>query len=76
MVLWRLVLKGVKYFGMSQNVSNGNSNLLSNFSYTKLIKSETSSCFFTRVGLKGGQNIWNVVKVGVHACLSNGHPNL
>ena len=55
-------LKGVK---MAQNImkvgvhgylSNGLPNLLSNFNYTKLLKSETSSCFFARVGLKGGQN--------------------
>ena len=29
----------------------------------------------TRLGLKGVKIAWNVVKVGVHACLSNMHPN-
>ena len=29
-----------------------------------------------RLGLKGMNIVRNIVKVGVHACLSNGHPNL
>ena len=29
-----------------------------------------------RLGLKGVKIAQNVMKVGVHACLSNGHPNL
>ena len=29
----------------------------------------------TGLGLKGVKIAWNVVKVGIHACLSNMHPN-
>ena len=45
-------------------LSNGHSNLWSNFNYKKLLKSETWSCVFARVGFKGGQIAWNVAKVG------------
>ena len=30
----------------------------------------------TALGLKGVKIAWNVMKVGVHACLSNMHPNI
>ena len=30
----------------------------------------------TKVGLQGGEIAWNVVKVDVHPCLSNGNSNL
>ena len=29
-----------------------------------------------RLGLKGVKITWNIVKVGVNTCLSNGNPNL
>ena len=32
--------------------------------------------FSLGLGSKVVKIAWNVVKVGVHACLSNGHPNL
>ena len=41
----------------------------------KLVKSETPSCGFAKVGIQGGEIAWNVVKVGVHSCLSNGNSN-
>ena len=31
---------------------------------------------FLRLGLKGVKIFWNVAKFCMHACLSNGHPNL
>ena len=46
----------VPNFHVHACLSNGNSNLWSNFNYKKLLKNETSSCVFARVGLKGGQN--------------------
>ena len=46
----------ISKFRVHACLSNGNSNLRSNFNYTKLLKSETSSSFFARVGLKGGKN--------------------
>ena len=41
-----------------------------------MVKSETPLCGFTKVGVKGGEIAQSVMKVGVHASLSNGHPNL
>ena len=32
--------------------------------------------FLLQLGLKVVKIAWNTAKVGVHACLSNGHPNL
>ena len=58
----RLGLKGVK---IAQNMakvlvhaclSNRHLSLWSNFNSKKLLKIETPSCGFTRIGLKGGQN--------------------
>ena len=40
------------------------------------IESETSSCGFDTIGLKGDKMARNVTNVGVHACLSNMHPNI
>ena len=42
----------------------------------KLLGRETPSCGFNRVGLKGVKIAWNVTKGGVHACLSNMHPDI
>ena len=61
-VLLRLGLKGVEIYWNVSNISmyacssNGNPNLCSNLNSKKLLKSETPSCSFDRVGLKGGQN--------------------
>ena len=51
-------------------------NLWSNFNSEKLVNSETPSCGFSKIGVRGGENSSNVVKVGVHGYLSNGNPNL
>ena len=61
---------------MHSYLPNAHLNLCLNFNSKKLVKSETSLCGFTKVGIKGGEIARSVVKVGVHASLSNGHPNL
>ena len=63
-------------FSMHSFLQNGHPNLWSNFNSKKLLKSETSSCGFTKIGDKGVKIAQNVAKVGVHAYLSNVHPNL
>jgi len=73
--LW-LGLNGVKIaqnitkVGLHACLSNGHPNLWSNFNSVKLVKSETPSCGFSRVGFKRGQNSSSVAKVGMHACQS------
>jgi len=37
------------------------------------ISSNAPSCGFAKIGFQGGEIDWNVVKVGVHSSLSNGH---
>ena len=71
----KITLNIVK-FGVHCYLPNAKINLRSNFNYKKLLKSETLSCVLARVGLKLVKIAWNVAKVGVHACLSNGHPNI
>ena len=82
MVLLRLGLKGVKYFGTSQNLVctlvyqmgiqiYDQISIIKNCSKVKL-----GHAFSLGLGLKVVKIAWNVVKVGVHACLSNGNPNL
>ena len=57
-----LGLKGVKIarnvvkVGGHACLANWNPNILSNFNYDKLVKSETLPCIFSRVWLKGGEN--------------------
>ena len=41
-----------------------------------MVKSETSFYSLLRLGLKGVKIFWNVVKVCMYTCLSNGNPNL
>ena len=65
MVLLRLGLRGVKYFGTSQNL------VLRNYLNVKL-----RCAVLLRFGLKGVKIFWNVSKVCMHACSSNGHPIL
>ena len=61
-VLLRLGLEGVNIFWKVSKVymhacsSKGHPNLCSNLNSKKLLESETPSCGFDRVGLKGGQN--------------------
>ena len=61
-ILQRLGLKGVKIdrnvskFGVHACLSNGHPNLWSNLNCKKIVKSETSSCIFSRVRLKAGPN--------------------
>ena len=75
-------LKGVKYFGMSQNFTctlvyqmgieiYDQISIIRNYSKVKLCHA-----FSLGLGLKAVKIAWNVAKVGVHAYLSNGHPNL
>ena len=82
MVLLRLGLKWVKYFGMSQNFActlvyqmgfqiYDQISIIRNCSKVKL-----HHAFSLGLGLKVVKIAWNVAKVGVHAFLSNGHPNL
>ena len=77
-----LGLKGVKYFGMSQNFActlvyqmgieiYDQISIIRNYSKVKL-----RHAFSLGLGLKVVKIAWNVVKVGVHTSLSNGHPNL
>ena len=80
MVLLRLGLRGVKYFGTSQNFVcmlvyqmgiqiYDQISIIRNRSKVKL-----RHAFSLGLGLKVVKIAWNVVKVGVHACLSNWHP--
>ena len=82
MVLLRLGLRGVKYFGMSQNFVctlvyqmgiqiYDQILILRNWSKVKL-----PCVVLLRLGLKRVKIFRNAVKVHVQACLSNGHPNL
>ena len=69
----RLGLKGVKIaqnvvkVGVHSYLSKGHPNLWSNFNYEKLVKSETSSFIFGRVGLSCAR---------FYVCLLNGYLNL
>ena len=62
MISLGLGLKEVKIVGSVEKtsvnacLSNGNPNLLSSFNSKKLVKSETPSCGFVRVWLKGAEN--------------------
>ena len=49
---------------------------MSNFNSEKLVRSETLSFIFARVGLEGVQIAQTIAKVGVHIFISNDHPNL
>ena len=82
MVLLRLGLKGVKYFGTSPNFLcmlvyqmgiqiYDQISIIRNCSKVKLCHA-----FSLGLGLKVVKIVWNIVKVGVHAYLSNGHPNI
>ena len=81
-VLRRLGLKGVKYFGTSRNFActlvyqmgvqiNDQISIIGNYSKVKL-----RHAFSLGLGLKVVKIAWNVAKVGVHTCLSNRQPNL
>ena len=78
----RLGLKGVKYFVTSQNFTctlvyqmdiqiYDQISIIRNCSKVKL-----HHAFLLGLGLKVVKIAWNIAKVGVDACLSNGHPNL
>ena len=55
---------------------NVHQNKWSNFNFEKFVKSETPSCSFAKVGVKGGENSSKGRKSWKHTCLWNGHPNL
>ena len=42
--------------GVHSYLPNAHLNLRSNFNSKKLVKSETPSCGFTKIGVKGGEN--------------------
>ena len=78
----RLGLNGVKYYGTSQNFVStliyqmgieiyDQISIIRNYSKVKL-----RHAFLLGLGLKVVKIAWNIAKVGMHACLSNGHPNL
>ena len=82
MVLLRLGLKEVKYFGMSRNFAcmlvyeldiqiYDQISIIRNCSKVKLHHE-----FSLGLGLKVVKIAWNAAKVGVHACLLSEHPNL
>ena len=50
------IAMNITKFGMHSYLTNGHLNLRSNFNSDKLVKSETSSCTFAKVGLKGTEN--------------------
>ena len=75
-------IKGVKYFGTSRNFActlvyqmgiqiYDQISIIRNCSKVKL-----RHALLLGLGLSVVKIAWNVAKVGVHACLSNGHPNL
>ena len=80
MVLLRLGLKGVKYFGTSQNfacmlVFQMGIRIYDQISIIRNCpKVKLHHAFLLGLGLKVVKIAWDIVKVGVHACLSNGHP--
>ena len=59
-------------------ISNGYPNLWSNFNSGNLVKSETPSCGFAKVWLKGGKKSseLNITKFGMHSYLPNAHLNI
>ena len=46
------------------------------FKFEKLVRSETLSFIFARVGVEGVKIARTVAKLGVHVFIWNGHPNL
>ena len=77
MVLLRLGLKGVKYFGMYRNFVCTLVYQMGIQVYDKMgIQVKLRHAFLLGLGLKVVKIACNVVKVGTHSCLSNGNPNL
>ena len=50
------IAMNIKQFGIHSYLTYGHLNLRSNFNSEKLVKSETSSCAFAKVALKGSEN--------------------
>ena len=50
------IAPNIMKYGMHSYLLNGHLNLQSNFNSNKLVKGETSSCAFAKVGLKGSEN--------------------
>ena len=75
-------IKGVKYFGTSRNftctlVYQMGIQIYHQISIRRnCSKVKLQHAFSLGLGLKVVKIAWNIMKVGVHACLSNGHPNL
>ena len=82
MVLQRLGLKGVKCFGTSQNFTCTLIYQMGILIYDQISiirncsKVKIRHAFSLGLVLKVVKIAWNVAKVGMHACLSNGNPNL
>ena len=70
------IAQNIAKIGVHACISNRHPNLWSNFNYEKLVRSETPSCIFARVGLEGVQMARTIAKVGMHIFISNSHPNL
>ena len=75
-------IKGLKYFGTSQNFVctlvyqmgiqiYDQISIIRNYS-----KMQLCQAFSLALGLKVVKTDWNVAKVGMHACLSDGHPKV
>ena len=47
---------------MHSYLPNADLNLWLNFNFEKIVKRETSLCGFAKVGLKGGENIFECLK--------------
>ena len=82
MVLLRLGLKGLKYFVTSRNSACTLLYQMGIQIYDQILiirncsKVKLRHAFSLGLGLKVVKITGNVAKVGVHACLSNGHPNI
>ena len=70
------IARNIAKVGMHACISNGHPNLWSNFNIENLVKSETPSCGFAKVWLKGGEIAMNITKFGMHSFLPSGHLNL
>ena len=82
MVFPKLGFKGVKYFGKSQNFAcilfyQMGIRIYDQISIMRIYaKVKLRQVFSLGLGLKVVKIDWDVAKVGVHACLSNGHLDL
>ena len=69
-------IKVVKYFGTSRNFVCMLVYQMGIQIYDQISIIRNYSKVKIGLGLKMVKLAWNMAKVGIHACLSNGHPNL